>query len=67
MPKINPQRRDLIEGIERTIADLEVQIGNWNDSVPTEVREALIIMRDRLERLMVRAGRRAGPTIGTKE
>jgi hypothetical protein len=67
MPKIKPERGELLNGIDRAVAGLERHIGNWDDGMPADARRDITLIRDHLEKLLIRAGRRSGPDIGTSK
>ncbi len=64
MPRrVDPARAELRAAIETVVARLSTLIGLLFGGMPAEVRAELYAIREPLERLLIRAGRRADPDI----
>ena len=57
-PRQTPRRAELIEAIDTHVTGLESMIGRWSDSIPAPVRAELHTLRQPLEALLIRLGRR---------
>jgi hypothetical protein len=62
----DPKRKDLLDAMDDAEAAITSMVSRWFDSIPPEVRAELRGIRDKLERLLIRAERRPGDPLAPR-
>jgi hypothetical protein len=57
-PRTEPRRADLIDAVDNHVTGLDAMIGRWFNSIPAAVRAELHTLREPLEALLIKLGRR---------